>query len=1040
MFDMTNHSYAGKDAVKNACVAKFKEWWGADDLSITISKINQNILKMIVVNEKITNPDRLAEILYDIVGPHFLKNVENDKDKHNLLLYLILDAAVKGHHVSERSIVSAAKSVAKKSERDYIYTIKDIPRLSMTARMAKRLAMELGLPSQVADAEHAERLEQTEVVVPHSPLNPLYDYQYTTGLFIRRMLESKEVDSYKKKVKRKLITVPTGSGKTRMVAEAVICWLNDGKPSDDKQQRDSKFVLWVAQSSELCEQAFSMFKTVFESVGVHGTTLHMHRFWGSGGNLPDMDLDNLLDEKGVIVATIQSLYKLLDTGQLEELADITSCIVVDEAHHATASSYSEVLKKMGFNWNNTKTEISTKGIILIGLTATPFRGSGTGTDTEKLKRWFNGVYFPEIPYVPDIANFKPHALVDCQTYAYADEYVNILGERSYDRDGYIDDKDYFWRIIRWGGSDNHTQDKDEWTFEMMKNIQFRPTRTGKYEITLKVIDNEGDHDTATARLNVYEKPNSEESDMGQRQKALYEKLTKKNVLCNVYHVVLKSKKYDIAIQDVDYLRKWGEFSKNTLRAIEADVDRNMMIVDEIAGLKKIGMKKILFFGCSVDHSRIISILLQTKHNIRARYVDSKVGIDARVNIIEEFKKGDLEVLCNFNILTTGFDAPNIDCVFVGRPIRSTLLYTQIIGRGMRGTKTGGTTNMMLVDINDNFQLKSGHDIDIAHLGWKLFSDHWTYINNKTKFPGAINQTITKEPNSATSVAPDNRPVLSHTCISCGVEALGIESIERIFGIVGHASILVAILESDNRQGIPEKCLMCREGRNIDVPKPLEKKHVTESDTPDDTMPVKEQTENDTDVHLPTAEEIDREFRHIKNEIYAHVPTSRQFWELASSDVRKEMKRLYGGYHEYLASKNLSISGDYILEDNLYDEYFELYVTMNRVPDSDQLISAEELHEYGRYRMEDYEECFGSFEQFESIVVELLRSISGSIAYEVSETDLARDYEWMQDELGREPHLKEIRSMSRFGVEYYLRMYGSLSRFKQIKSMRDNGNN
>ena len=106
-----------------------------------------------------------------------------------------------------------------------------------------------------------------------------------------------------------------------------------------------------------------------------------------------MDLDDLLDEKGVIVATIQSLNKLLGSGQLKELADLTSCIIVDEAHHATASSYSKVLREMGFNWDNTKAEISTKGIILIGLTATPFRGTGDGSDTEKLKRWFNGRIF-----------------------------------------------------------------------------------------------------------------------------------------------------------------------------------------------------------------------------------------------------------------------------------------------------------------------------------------------------------------------------------------------------------------------------------------------------------------------------------------------------------------------------------------------------------------------------------------------------------------------------------------------------------------------
>ncbi len=1020
-----------RSTTKDLCVSKFKEWWDAAELSTTISRINPKISKMIV-DSNVINPDRLAEILYDIVGPHFLKNVDNDNKKRKLFLDLILDAAVKGCYVSEEDIVDVARCMAKKNERDQIKNIKDVPQLTMTSRLANKLAMELELPPQVAYAEHAEKLEQTEIVIPYSTPNPLYDYQYTTGLFIRRMLEGSEVDYYKKKVKRKMITFPTGSGKTRMVAEAIIKWLNDGKPAVSKQQSDSKFVLWVAQSQELCEQAFSMFKTVFEYTGKHGTTLHMHRFWGSGGKLPDMDLDNLLDEKGVIVATIQSLHKLHGSGQLEDLANMTSCIIVDEAHHATASSYSEVLREMGFNWNNTKAEISTKGIILIGLTATPFRGAGSGPDTEKLKRRFNGVYFPEIPYVDGIENFKPHALVDCQTYAYTGEYVNILGERSYDRDGYIDDKDYFWRITRWDGeshSDGHVQDRDEWTFERKKNIEFQPTRTGEYEITLKVIDNEGDHDTATARLHVRKNLNVGEIEMEKRQKMLYEKLTKRNILCNVYHVVLKSKKYNMTKQDVEHVRMWGEFSKETLKSIEEDHDRNLMIVKEIDKLKKIGMNKILFFGCSVDHSRIISVLLQTMYNIRTKYVDSNVGIDARINTIDEFKRGDLEVLCNFNILTTGFDAPNIDCVFVGRPIRSTLLYTQIIGRGMRGTKTGGTENMMLVDIDDNFQLKNGQNLDIAKLGWRMFSDYWTYIRDITKFPGAIKPKIQQsaEPTS------DTKHAISHTCSKCRVEAIGIESIERIFGIIGDPKILVENLKSTTRKGIPQKCMMCRGKSNIDIPKQSKGKNVVVQSTSND-LSTESKTTDGTSTTTPTVKEIDEEFRHLKDEIYAHVPTSRQFWELARSDTREEMTRLYGGYHEYLTAKGISITGDSILEDNLYDEYFELYIKRNRQSSSRKPIPTEELHEYGRYRIEDYKECFGSLAEFENTVTVLVRRIH-DITKDVFTEDLMSDYDVMEEELGREPHFEEIRSMSRFGIEYYLRMYGSLSRFRQIRSIR-----
>ena len=162
-------------------------------------------------------------------------------------------------------------------------------------------------------------------------------------------------------------------------------------------------------------------------------------------------MDDLLDEKGVIIATIQSLYKLLEgerAEQLTSLSRLTSCIIIDEAHHSVAPIYSGVLRKMGFNWR--RKEVSDRGIVLIGLTATPFRGKGDGEDTRMLVRRYGGVYFPTIPYSDGIENYKPHALIDCPTFALAGEHVRILGERSYDRDGFIRDTDYIWTIKQQG--------------------------------------------------------------------------------------------------------------------------------------------------------------------------------------------------------------------------------------------------------------------------------------------------------------------------------------------------------------------------------------------------------------------------------------------------------------------------------------------------------------------------------------------------------------------------------------------------------------
>jgi len=61
----------------------------------------------------------------------------------------------------------------------------------------------------------------------------------------------------------------------------------------------------------------------------------------------------------------------------------------------------------------------------------------------------------------------------------------------------------------------------------------------------------------------------------------------------------------------------------------------------------------------------------------------------------------LKILVNYGVLTTGFDAPSIEAVIIARPTTSVVLYSQMLGRGLRGTKMGGTKDCTIIDVNDN---------------------------------------------------------------------------------------------------------------------------------------------------------------------------------------------------------------------------------------------------------------------------------------------------------------------------------------------------
>ena len=1011
---------------KDACVSRFKEWWTAEDLLRIIREINPDILRMLSSHGvNISNPDRLADILYDSVGVRFLRSMDSNSQKRRLFLRSILDTEITQNPSHKRRIIGAARH-ANPAKQDSIRTIEYVVDMAMTSKWCQRLAMELGLPPSVAEKDAVEHPPKKEIVEPHAPLNPLYDYQYSAGLFVRDMLTGEGV-SGDKEIKRKLIALPTGSGKTRMIVEALVEWLNDGKPSKNQQQRDSKFILWIAQSGELCEQALSSFRSVFESTGRRGTTLHLHRFWGSGGSLPSLGMDDLLNEKGVIIATIQSLYKLLDrerAEQLEGLSKLTSCIIIDEAHHSVADSYSRVLRKMGFNWR--RKEVSELGIILVGLTATPFRGSGDGEDTKMLVRRYGGVYFPVIPYSEGIENYKPHALIDCPTFALAKEHVRILGERSYDRDGFIADTDYSW-TIRQTGTVGDGQNK--WTFEKKKNITFQFSKIGEYEITLKVTDNEGDTCTTETRIKIGSPQREPRVSKLEKQKHLYGKLIKRKVLCYVYHHILQSERIELDSEDAKHMETFGEFRSNTLKEIGRRYSRNKMILEKIHELKMTGRRKILFFGCGVEHSRQIAMFLKMLYNMRVRYVDSKMDVDSRVSSIEQFRNGDLEVLCNFDVLTTGFDAPNVDCVFVGRPVKSTLLYTQMIGRGMRGTKSGGTDDVLIVDIDDNFQLADGDDSSIAEMGWKIFKDYWKpWENLQEKVESKDSVLAQAVPISRIWRKPQEEvesrepaAVLTYSCSGCGTLSEGIESIKKTFGIEGPSQILIEYLEAEKYDLLPSKCAKCRRAAR-DEQKPDMRY----------TRDVSIQTSSDEELKKPVsgrdeityhADTIDKKFEYLAERVYGHIPTTRQFHESAGPEVIEIMNHLYGTYHEYVKAKGLSIRGDMSLEDRLYDEYFELYAeTGSQIP-------KDRLDAYGDYRLADYVECFGTAEEFYAIADMLIQRMK-ALDPRVSANDLRSDYLRIMSEIGTEPHFAEVRTMSSLGVEYYTGLFGSLGRFKE----------
>lgn len=94
-------------------------------------------------------------------------------------------------------------------------------------------------------------------------------------------------------------------------------------------------------------------------------------------------------------------------------------------------------------------------------------------------------------------------------------------------------------------------------------------------------------------------------------------------------------------------------------------------------------RQTIVFACNVGHSRSLCAAFQ-RIGIKADHIDGYMNDpEERKRIINAYKAGEIQVLCNCQILTKGFDAPQTGCLVLARPTKSMMLHYQMLGRGLR---------------------------------------------------------------------------------------------------------------------------------------------------------------------------------------------------------------------------------------------------------------------------------------------------------------------------------------------------------------------
>lgn len=540
--------------------------------------------------ETLLTKQKMVSMIDSLYGTSILKNKQFRKDLLQSMkesdIFAIRDACLSGSERNERDPLVVIDIIANKPWN----------KNAVTAYLLKLW----NVSERVLDKEKDTTVIKNEISAPDDQFYELLDYQYYIKQRVLNNLNSDHL------LERMIVHMPTGTGKTKTTMHIIANYINF---SLGKQG----IVIWVAHTTELLQQAYDTFESVWKHLG--DGKINAYKLWGTK---TIEDTNQPLN--GIIFCGLSKLMSIADSRPelYERLKKDCRLIVFDEAHKAAAKQTQRVIEglmRMPTGYENRA---------LIGLTATPGRTTEDSYDNNLLTNIFgNKLIYIDSGILNQINLGRLKAL-------------NTVAETN-----------------------------------IIKYFQER-------------------------RILAKMKP---------------QKLTYKMEFSEKDLKILSS-----ALRDMGYDDK--EYTDEQLKVLARNKERNLAIMSQLRQLY-LEKKATIVFACSVDHAKMLAAML-TLEGIPNSLVLGEMDPMDRKHMVDVFKdrNSGVDIIINYEVLTTGFDSKNIKCVFITRPTKSIVLYSQMLGRGLRGPLMGGNEECDLIDIDDNLQ---AFDNETA---FSHFNDYW----------------------------------------------------------------------------------------------------------------------------------------------------------------------------------------------------------------------------------------------------------------------------------------------------------------------------
>lgn len=214
----------------------------------------------------------------------------------------------------------------------------------------------------------------------------------------------------------------------------------------------------------------------------------------------------------------------------------------------------------------------------------------------------------------------------------------------------------------------------------------------------------------------------------------------------------------------------GDYAEDELA--EA-MDKPKLTADVVQTWLKLGENRpTLCFAVNRAHARSLERDFQAA-GVAVGYVDGKTPPSDRRELKRAFASGEIRVVVNVGVLTTGVDW-DVRCIILARPTKSEMLYVQIIGRGLRTAE--GKADCLILDHSDT-TLNLGFVTDIHHDRLSDGSERKAGVADRQERPAPK----PKECPSCSYL----KPAGVHKCPSCGFAPNKIEAVETAQGELAH---------------------------------------------------------------------------------------------------------------------------------------------------------------------------------------------------------------------------------------------------------------